>query len=525
MAEYQQYRAPASNDTALVDPPWPEQIAQLTDPPETAALSIGGVSLAELKRSARTGLLAAAREYTAAYADLEVPSDAPIVLSGHQPELFHPGVWFKNFALDALAKVSGGVGVHLIVDSDLCRTASIRTPTGSIDSPRLESVPYDLALAAAPYEERLIADERVFQTFADRAAHAIGPQIDQPLAPRLWSYAQAAQERSANLGRVLSEARHRLEIEWGSRTLEAPASLVADTPEFRRFAAELLPRSDATAASYNAALKEYRVAHRLRSAAQPLPDLAVEESWAESPLWVWFENEPTRSALWVKREGDRLLLGNRRGWQAEGPVDPDGVVAWFEELRAAGVKIRSRALTTTLYGRLVLSDLFLHGIGGAKYDQVTDRICQQLFGVTPPRHATLTATLRLPIEHTARTVTDRRRLLKHLRDLRYHPEHHLPADAPDPAKQLASSKREWIARTGADPAERHAAITSANQSLYEALSAEAESTKREVETLDAGLRNAAILDSREHSFCLFPADNLRERLQRLSRPAEASTDA
>ena len=43
------------------------------------------------------------------------------------------------------------------------------------------------------------------------------------------------------------------------------------------------------------------------------------------------------------------------------------------ELSSRGIKLRTRALTTTLFARLVLSDMFLHGIGGAKYDQVTDR--------------------------------------------------------------------------------------------------------------------------------------------------------
>src|SRR5262245_16826876 len=28
-----------------------------------------------------------------------VSDNAPLIISGHQPELFHPGVWVKNFAL------------------------------------------------------------------------------------------------------------------------------------------------------------------------------------------------------------------------------------------------------------------------------------------------------------------------------------------------------------------------------------------------------------------------------------------
>ena len=45
-----------------------------------------------------------------AYRQVNLPSLDPqglIFLAGHQPELFHPGVWFKNFALGALARRHG----------------------------------------------------------------------------------------------------------------------------------------------------------------------------------------------------------------------------------------------------------------------------------------------------------------------------------------------------------------------------------------------------------------------------------
>jgi len=63
-----------------------------------------------VSRQARADLLAAARRWTAAYRQVDLASDDPeglIFLAGHQPELFHPGVWFKNFALGAIARQQG----------------------------------------------------------------------------------------------------------------------------------------------------------------------------------------------------------------------------------------------------------------------------------------------------------------------------------------------------------------------------------------------------------------------------------
>ena len=49
-----------------------------------------------------------------------------------------------------------------------------------------------------------------------------------------------------------------------------------------------------------------------------------------------------------------------------------------------------------MYSRMFFSDLFIHGIGGAKYDLITDEIIREFFGVEPPGYATISATLHLP---------------------------------------------------------------------------------------------------------------------------------
>ena len=53
--------------------------------------------------------------------------------------------------------------------------------------------------------------------------------------------------------------------------------------------------------------------------------------------------------------------------------------AW-RSLEAHGFKIRTRALTTTMFARLFLADLFIHGIGGGIYDELTDRIIERYYG-------------------------------------------------------------------------------------------------------------------------------------------------
>jgi hypothetical protein len=65
-------------------------------------------------------------------------------------------------------------------------------------------------------------------------------------------------------------------------------------------------------------------------------------------------------------------------------------------LSAHHLRITPRALTLTLFFRLLIVDQFIHGIGGARYDRVTDAVINDFFGLTPPRFCVTTATLLPP---------------------------------------------------------------------------------------------------------------------------------
>src|SRR5262249_59771978 len=84
---------------------------------------------------------------------------------------------------------------------------------------------------------------------------------------------------------------------------------------------------------------------------------------------------------------------------AEIPLGPDREACCAVEqlltLPARRIRLRTRALTTTMFARLVLGDLFVHGIGGAKYDELGDEIDRAFFGFEPPAFLTLSMTLWL----------------------------------------------------------------------------------------------------------------------------------
>ncbi|HUY35648.1 MAG TPA: hypothetical protein VMV69_23090 [Pirellulales bacterium] len=524
--EYWRLQTPREHGGTLVEPPL-DSVAELLAAAQARRrrydYDVQGRSLTSLAAEARSGLLAAARRYTSSYRDVAEPAAADrVLLAGHQPQLFHVGVWFKNVALARLARDERAVAVNLVIDGDTLKEASLRVPGGTVAEPTAAAMPFDAATAELPFERRAIRDRELFAGFGRRAAATIAPLVSEPLIRQFWPMVIERSRHTDNLGACLSQARHQLEGTWGLQTLELPQSHVCRLAAFDWFSAHLLAQLARFRQVYNEALGEYRQAQRVRGANRPVPDLAAEGPWLEAPFWVWTDADPRRRRVFALRQGGTVVFGDRADVRVELPLTPDGDAAAAAEqlagLPARGIHLRTRALTTTLFARLFLGDLFLHGIGGAMYDRLTDLLIGRFFGVEPTPFMVVSATWRLPIERERRVADRGARIAQTLRDMEYHPERFL-ADraAADPAGEVArtiAAKRRWIAaEAGAANARRRChAIRDANLALQPAL-AEQRSLWLSAAGDERRQRRAeAVLDWREYAFCLHPEASLRNFL-------------
>jgi hypothetical protein len=289
-------------------------------------------------------------------------------------------------------------------------------------------------------------------------------------------------------------------------TLELPQNRLCETAAFRRFAARLLADLPRFHEAHNGALADYRRAEGIRSAGRPVPPLARDDEWFEAPLWMWTADDPQRRRVFVRRIGREIELTDRdrrtvRTADAELPPD-------------CKIKFRSRALLTTMFARAELGGLFIHGIGGGKYDELTDEIIRRYFGVESPPFAVVTATRRLPVSRPPRNGDDvaadeRRRL----RELAYHPERFVTAIAAG-VTGLIDEKRRLIAEAPVRQATKD--WCQAVRRVNAAFAPHTDATRREtLARLAAAERRGqfeAVLASREYSSFLFPEKDLRDFL-------------
>jgi hypothetical protein len=468
------FKAPTGNGEVLADPAFdrvPELVERNRKLLDCADVVIGGLPLGELRQLARKEALPGSGVTS------RVPSNVPLIVAGHQPEFSHPGVWVKHFALAGLANRLGGVSLNLVVDNDTLKSTSLRVPVFDPDPARvhLESVPFDQFHAEEPYETRRVHDPDSFRTFVEGVAPLCRNWGFEPLLFRVWP--EVASHAVETIGRRFASVRHDWERRWGCSNLDVSVSKLAGTDSFTRFVSHIAADGDRFRECYNAAVHAYRAANGIESQNHPVPVLTP----GELPFW-------DRKASAGRRE--RLMTGR--------PI-------------TSGI-VRPRALTLTLFARLVLGDFFIHGIGGGKYDEVTDAIIRDYFGIEPPAYQVLSATLHLPLPNFPASDSEVKHLERLERDLYWNPHRHL-SDAGPPGREhvfLAASEPEG------HPArkERFLAFRRVGDELRPWVANQLVAVRQQFDRALQEARANAILRRRDYSWVLFPEEVLKPFLQR-----------
>lgn len=514
-------RAPSEDGAVLALPDF-DSIAEVVrsnqDLMSTWAITLDGHPLARIQELGRNELYQLAVSYSSRYRNLDWTNRrGPLILAGHQPQLFHPGVWIKNFAAAAIAEQVRGQAFNLVVDND-------QSPSHlSLSVPQLDSsgtlsrssLPLDLPGKELPFENRTIASSELFSSIPARIVQAVQPWVADPLASALGRHWSHAGEMDNRWGAAVAAARHALEGELGVQTAELPIGRLSQGQAFTHFLVELLTRLPEFHIAHQRALDGYRQRNHIRSSAHPVPDLKRFGTWWETPFWTWRSDQPYRRPLFAEFVAHGIRLSDRLDWQHE--IQGQHWSSAIDDLQQSGVAIRPRAITTTLFSRMVLCDLFIHGIGGAKYDEITDQLFMDFWQVPPPQFMTLTATVMLPLGIERITPRQLDSIDTAIRSTRFHAEQfgqQIEASTQQRFDQLCAQKQRCLTEIP-DRFQRrnwHRELSAINRQLSELIEPVRERLLKQRDQLSMRLPESRLAHWREFGFPLHGAE-LPEQLK------------
>jgi len=381
---YPDWKAPSEDASVLVWPDAPQMLREVASNQSllgsSESILIQGIPLPQVRKRMREFV---GHDHA-----------APLIATGHQVELHHPGVWVKNILINQLAEKSSGQALHFAIDTDSPKHLALRWPGGSIpltDDPNLNRAAWS-ALVEAPTPSHLAQIEQRLQNTS--AQWDFKPELTE----LLLTLRRLALE-STNLPSALANAMHELDWQLGMRHHILLASPIWMSEAHLLLAHDLIARADVIAIQYNTALQSYRDEQGIHSHMRPMPDLLISEEAVEIPFWLDDLQSGKRSRPSVFRRDGGWMLQLIGGEEFVFDPQVDGWTAaqrfgrWLNQTQH---RITPRALTNMLFLRLFLSDYFIHGIGGGRYDQVTDRLIELHFCMEPPKFGVTTATMYFP---------------------------------------------------------------------------------------------------------------------------------
>lgn len=291
---------------------------------------------------------AALRRHTPhpARAQLGIPDDRPIVMSGHQPIVFHNGILAKLIAQHEIAQSTGAGRVWIVPDQDIVDLETIRVPVGSGNDLRTRtvqilepgSIPPGVPAASLPAMNPIDPDD---DRLSDLVEYLRGYTYEPTLARQ-----------------------------FASATIQLASDRLGIDPPRIIYASDLF----SSEAIWDHVCNEMRLdprdaIHAYNSAAEKYPEARIRQ--------LEINDDDSERPLWRLRDG-----------YARTPVSD----STFDQFSTA-----PRALLMSGICRAFLSELFIHGSGGWSYDQVTEAWFREWLQIELNPMARASASVYLPL--------------------------------------------------------------------------------------------------------------------------------
>ncbi len=406
-------------------------------------------------------------------------SATALIATGHQAQLWHPGILAKDIALSLAAQRLGTQRLHLIVDQDANEAWRLEVPFVDGDELKIKTVLLAEQKTGVPTGFQPPADVSLLQ---ERLA-GLDSQLTGALERALNKLPGGCESLAEQIAVVLT----RLKKPYAGDVPVMMVSDLAGLDVYETIVSRMLADAHQCAILYNRAVAEFPLAG--------MTPMVVGRELVELPLWAVAWNE-SRQRVFVDLADSAPMF-----------VYDDG-----EPIDREAVTLLPRALMLTAVMRGYVCDLFIHGTGGLVYDRVTEAWWRAWAGETLSPMAGVTADVFLDL---GAPVADRAEL-----DRAVWWMHHLPhnldrvlgleGEAVQRKRNLLEHMDDDRGQAGGRGRRRAAfgELHQINRELAEQNPDAMALAKRELHLARAGVKNARIARRRDWCFALYPPDSL-----------------
>jgi hypothetical protein len=471
---------------------------------------------------ARRELLNIAEDYTRTITQTSFSKGAikNIIVTGHQAIWHHCGVLAKNLVTAGFAENIDGCGVHLVLDHDICDTAMVFPQTDNRSIWYLDKIAIECQQNSLPLELRPPPPQEKIEKLINTITHLRPNQF----CGNIWvEYLKGKSGRIPpfqNIADFITCFQSMLNFALGFNMMYLPVSQLSESNAFLNFAASIIADSPNFVRSYNNAVSRHIDEKKIHSSETiRLLTADYSENLVELPFWL-LSPDGKRMPLYVKIDKpDKIRIGTASADLSELELLclSDTAEKLKYTLKRFKHRLRPKAVTLTLFTRLFLADWFVHGIGGALYENITDHILEEYYKIRGISFGISTATMTLPLfERHDSPIESIAGLKQYLRNVKHNPERFIgdPSSDKEPVKSLIAYKKRLIQiakdRKLSPETKKTAfnSILSVNEKLAKYADETIRSFEKRMKSAQNRMQSDQVLNYREYFFGLFPEEVL-----------------
>ena len=432
----------------------------------------------------RQQIVAASRSADGATPPPTLRSDQPVIATGHQAQLWHPGILAKYIALRTAADKHDAAVLNVIVDHDVYDPLRLDLPL--VEASRLSVRTVQLAStrpAVPPRMQPPVEPQAVLDTIGRlEREHADTLAADLSLLADAWRDLPDTAHLADQMAVVLA----RLAEPFAGNVPFIHATELMSLEPARSFVDRMLADARSCVRAYNRAL-----AVAPEAGMRPLHD-GVD--LVELPLWAVHANG--RAPIFAMMNGHAGVRMTCDIGLVEGCVADGSVV------------LAPRALTLTAVMRQFACDLFIHGKGGGVYDRITEAWIDDWLGRELAPMAVVSADVYRDFDVPTAEPSDVDRAVWWAHHLPHNVDRALSLDGP-----LVDEKRDLLAtmdvdRDGPRRAAAFRRLHAINRHFAADHRAEIDAAAAARDRARAGLHNRDIAARRDWCVALYPPEQL-----------------
>ncbi len=407
----------------------------------------------------------------------------PIIANGHQPEFQHPGILFKDLLIHKIAGLTGGLPLHIVVDTDQFEMSYAYPERLEVGFAHLKTLHLKDAANRVYSQSELSQDERaeltsIIKSQIEEAKYFINPKIQTELV-KILNRKLELLKTCQYLFEINETIREEFYQSRGIHIYRINVSELVKLHSFKVLVETIREHLDDFMQVYNQSLIDYRKEHKIKNHAQPIPNLVS----GEMPFWILDPATKKRNVMRVEDSLDNAC-------------------------------ILPKAVTLTMFLRLFMTDFFIHGKGGGRYEEVSEHIIKEFFKIEAAPYEVASATMNLnKTEWFPVPDVDEKELELKLRDAVYSPEKFL-----DHSHPLALQKKELQAKfknPDSDKKELHKEISGLNEAMANLILQEKEELEKIKSQLSVIQHTNQVFQSRTLPFYYYDLDELIDYVKKL----------